>query len=210
MHAYLLPGVAAGQALESPQIAAIKCGGPWVASATPHGALLTLADYPRSLDAYASPVDIDGGIQWLAPLVQESLYDVARPDVTAGVEVRLACGLLISIPVATIQHRQLLLSGKPRIGPPVTEYGRLAASLYDLVSGPAGLDKDTPEVARFLVLALAQHYKVTAELIDHLGIISVDDVDSILGAAWTGDPKALAPASEGDAKPSITLASLGA
>jgi hypothetical protein len=175
--------------------------------------LITSPGSPRSLDAYADPVPVEGveGLEFLPPLTAGSLYDYAREDVHGGVDVRLACGITVSIPVALTQHRQIRLSGpRPTIGDPVTEYGRLAVKTHRESEEIHGIQQGHPDVGRLLVLAISQHYAVTAHMIDALQVLSVDDILPIMGAVWHGDPKALAPASEGERNASLTSASTGA
>jgi hypothetical protein len=206
-YAYRLLNSGTMDAAEDQRMAAILCGGPWCYSLDGDGVICTHPGEPRSSEAYGQPVPVDGvdGLFFLPPMGASSLYDYARPDVHGGVDLRLACGLTVSIPVALVQHRQLLIGGrKPVAGDPVTEYGRLAARLYASASGSDGLQMDDPTLGRLLILALAQHYRVTAHMIDHLGVLSVDDVDPILGAVWCGDPKALAPVSAGGLNASPT------
>lgn len=212
-YAYQLEGGNTLDAAEDPRIASLLCGGPWAYSLDGAGVLITRPGAPRTFESYGPPQPVDGveGLAFLPPLGTPSLYDYARPDVHGGADVRLACGLTVSIPVALVQHRQLLLGGnRPTTGDPVTEYGRLAAQLHARSLADGGVPMDDPALGRLLVLALAQHYAVTAQMIDFLAVLSVDDVDPILGAVWCGDPKALAPASADEAKPSPISASTGA
>jgi hypothetical protein len=212
MFAYLLTGSGTMAAAEDPRMAPVLCGGPYVYSLAGDCVIATLSGQPRTPEAYGAAVDLGDGQSFLPPAGPCRIHDLARETVSGdGVTVRLACGLDVSIPVALIRHRQLLLSGpRPRLGDPVTEYGKTAARLYEQASGQDGLQQDNPDLGRLLILALAQHYHVTAHMIDRLAVLSADDIDPILGAAWTGDPKALAPVSEGGRNASPISGSTGA
>ena len=135
----------------------------------------------------------------MAPKVMPTLYDLAKPDIGSGVVIQLSCGVAAEIPVAVVRFRQLRLSAsaRDRVGDPVTEYGRLSVSLLDRAKVEGGIPHDDHDLHRLLVLALSQRYRVTAEILDDLGIISTEDVEPMLGIIWCGDPKAGAPASGG-------------
>jgi hypothetical protein len=210
--AYLLTGSGTMAAAEDPRMAPVLCGGPYAYSLAGDCVIATLPGQPRTPEAYGPAVDLGDGLSFLPPSGPCTIHDLAREKVSGdGVTVRLACGLDVSIPVALIRHRQLILSGpKPRLGDPVTEYGKTAARLYEQASGQDGLQQDNPDLGRLLILALAQHYHATAHMIDHLAVLSADDIEQILGAAWAGDPKALAPASDDAPRASQPSASTGA
>jgi hypothetical protein len=210
--AYRLANASTMDAAEDPRIAPVLCGGPYAYSLAGDLVIATLPGQPRTPEAYGPAVGLGDGLSFLPPAGPCTIHDLAREKVSGdGVTVRLACGLDVSIPVALIRHRQLILSGpKPRLGDPVTEYGKTAARLYEQASGQDGLQQDNPDLGRLLILALAQHYHVTAHMIDHLACLSADDIDPILGAAWAGDPKALAPASDDAPRASQPSVSTGA
>lgn len=208
---YWVPGVAPSLAKGHEDFAVIEHAGPWTYSAHPSGG--TLATWPGcSLlpDDYRPPRQVSDRLHYLAPLTLPNLYDLARP-IGGGCVVTLACGLQVEIPVAIISHRQLRLSpGAERYGDPVTEFGRLAMRLLDQAKLENGLPDSSPDLLRLLTLAFSQRYRVTAELLDDLGIIASEDTDQVLAAVWCGDPKAAAPASDGITSASLTSASPGA
>ena len=198
--AYWAPDVPPSEAKDSSVFAEIQHAGPWVYQSHPAGGTLATMDCGTRLpDDYGAPVYLADGLHYLPPLTLPTLYDCARPEAAGGVVVRLSCGVQAEIPVALVSHRQLRLSRRPgpRMGPPVTEYGRLAAALLDEAKISGGLMDDDPRLSRLLTLALAQRYRVTAEMVDDMGLIAAEDVDCLLGAIWAGDPKAGAPASVG-------------
>lgn len=202
--AYWAPGVAPCDAPGNPVFAPIQPGGPWSYWSHPAGGTLAVWSDAASHtpEGYRAPEDIGGGLHYCGPLELPHLHDLARP-VTGGTDVRLACGLTITVPVALVEHRQLRLGNRgPRVGAPVTEYGRLAAMLRDRAAAEGGVPSDDADLLRLLTLAVAQCYRVTADLLDDLGVLAASDTDSLLGAIWCGDPKALATASAGGANAS--------
>ena len=196
MIAYYHPDVAPGNAKESGAFAAIQCAGSWSYTGHNGGTLAIRPGFSAVRDSYGAEREATGGLTYWGPLVVPGIYDLARPDSVAGVDVRLSCGLVISVPHALVQHRQLRLGGSGGMGAPVTEYGRIAGKLHEHARVSGGIAMDSPELARLLTLAVAQCYEVTADLLDDLGILCAEDVDAILGAAWCGDPKALAIVSD--------------
>jgi len=198
--AYWAPDVSAVEAKEHPAFASIQHAGPWQYQTHPHGgAYATMIGTDNDLALYQAPQELVGGLHYLAPLAMPTLYDLAKETPGQGVMVQLACGIAVEVPVAVVRFRQLRLSAsaKNRVGDPVTEYGRLSVSLLDRAKVEGGIPHDDPQLHRLIVLAISQRYRVTAEILDDMGIISAEDIEPLLGAIWCGDPKAGAPASDG-------------
>jgi hypothetical protein len=198
--AYWAPDVSAAEAKEHPAFASIQHAGPWQYQTHPAGGTYaTMIGYDNDLALYQEPQELVNCLHYLAPLAMPTLYDLAKPSGAAGVVVQLACGIAIEVPVAVVRFRQLRLSAsaKNRVGDPVTEYGRLSVSLLDRAKVEGGIPHDDPALHRLIVLAISQRYRVTAEILDDMGIISAEDIEPLLGAIWCGDPKAGAPASDG-------------
>ena len=198
--AYWAPDVSPSEAKESPIFAAIQHAGPWQYQGHPSGGTYaTMIGFSAQTEDFLEPQELVSGLHYLAPKVAPTLYDLAKPTPGNGVVVQLACGVAAEIPVAVVQYRQLRLSAsaRVRVGDPVTEYGRLSVSLLDRAKVEGGIPHDDPELHRLLVLGFSQRYRVTAEILDDLGIIATDDVEQLLGAIWCGDTKAGAPASDG-------------
>jgi hypothetical protein len=212
--AYHLPGVQSATASEHPAFARLLYAGPWLFCTPPEGGTLAvLNDWPeagktarRSLDHYGTPVDCGDGLFFLPPKEPACIYDFAHGD-RSGEDLVLACGVKITIPVAVTQHRQFRLTGKERLGKPVTEYGRLATELLEAAMAGGSLDEEDPRVWRLVALAIGQRYRTTPEMIDHLGLIAREDVDPILSVAWFGDSKVLEPARDGARSSSPSSAS---
>lgn len=212
-YGYWIPKVSAPNAKADSRVQRILHVGPW--GFVPHpagGALAVLHDYPdkgqytsKSPDDYGVPVECDDGLFFLPPKQPLTLYDLAHGE-RAGVDIVLSCGLKVTIPVAIVQHQQFRLTGKKRIGAPITEYGRLATTLLEeaIAGGEKGLSEQDQRVYRLIELAFGQRYRATSDMLDHLQVIALEDVDPLLGVIWTGDPKALRPANDGAGSPSTS------
>ena len=209
--AYWAPGVLPADAKGHPIFAEIQHAGPWQYQSHPDGG--TLATYhgvPGNLDHLAPAREVTDGLRYHAPLVIPHIYDCVKAG-SAGVDLTLACGITISIIEATLIHRQMRIGrGAVGLGDPVTEYGRLACRLLEKAKKDGGIPNDSPDLTRLIELAVSQRYRVTSELLDDMGIIAADDIDPILACAWMGDPKALAPATDGAPNASPISGSTGA
>ncbi len=216
-YAYWGKNVAPTAAKEHPAFQRIHHAGPWQFATHPEGGTIAfLGDYPEpgqlasgSPDHYGEPVDCGDGLHFLPPKDALTLYDLAFGD-RSGEDIVLANGLKVTIPVATSQHRQFRLTARERTGKPITEYGRLALQLFEEAGEdgeggrPKGLQEEDPRVWRLIALGFSQRYRCTADLLDHLEIITREDVDPVLGVIWCGSPKAMSPARDdaGSSSPS--------
>ncbi len=203
MIAYWCKDVAPQVAFEAPVFQRILYAGPWKFVSHPQGGAMAIwGDWPEkgqqcstSPDAYGEPRDCGDGLWYYPPKVTPDFWDLARGDRT-GVDLKLSCGKTISVQVATSQHRQFRISPGPveRLGDPITEYGLKAIQLLEKARKENRLDDEDPDLWRVIALALGQCYRSTPELTDDTRIFARDDIDSILGVIWWGDPKALSPA----------------
>lgn len=200
--AYLAPSeVASMGCKERPIWKRILCAGDWSFHGLPgHGALAVWPGASRRLEAYGDPVDCGDGLMFLPPKGEASIYDYADCDKAKrpGVDVHLACGYVVTIPVATRSHVRFALGkvGQSR-SPLLTEYGQLACKAMDAFASAEGDGIPDEDMARLVELAFAGRYRMTKDMLDHLDILTQEDVSDILGAIWTGDPKALRPESGG-------------
>jgi hypothetical protein len=112
-----------------------------------------------------------------------TLEDLERTGNEKGLLINLQNGYTITVPNALIQSRQFKLSSKT-MGKPLTEYGRLAQDLLTDVEHSNNITVDDDRVIRLVELALNYNYAVTRHVIDFLEIISYDDIDPIISAAW--------------------------
>lgn len=208
MIAYWAKGVQEEAAKEHPVFQRILYAGPWKWFRHPSGGCLAVwADWPdagatSSHDpaAYGEPFDCGDGLFYLPPKQLPDLYDLVK-DGAAGVEISLACGKVISIPCALSSGVQFGLS-KRNAGGMVTEYGRLAHELLLHSRIPSekdpkgqGVSPTDPRLHRLINLAIGQRYRSTPELLDDLHLVSMEDIEPLLGAIWCGDPKAVGAAS---------------
>jgi len=209
--AYWSPVVEASEAKGHPLFASIQHAGPWQYQQHPDGG--TVATWLGEVfdpSAYAVPRQVFESLCYLAPKQMVHIHDLVLPG-NPGADVTLACGITLTIPVATVAHRQMRLGrGNVGLGDPVTEYGRLACRMLEEAKRDGGVPNDSPDLLRLIELAIGQRYRVTSEMLDDMAIISADDIDPILACAWMGDPKALAPASAGEFNASPSCVSTGA
>lgn len=208
---YWAPEISAGAAVGHPIFAAIQHAGPWQYATHPHGGTLaTWKGSSHDLAHFGEPRLVADGLHYLPPVELPSIHDLVREG-PAGVDVQLACGLTISVPHATLTHRQLRLGrSSERFGDPITEYGRLACRLMDVAKARGGISYESDDLMRLIELAIGQRYRGTRELFDDMAFLAAEDVDPILGAVWCGDPKAMAPASSGEPSASPISDSTGA
>ena len=210
--AYWAPAVGPAEAKEHPLFQPIQHAGPWEYFNHPEGGTLAVwKGTSHALASFGAPREVVDGIFYLPPAEMPKLYDLVRPEGRTGTDLTLACGLVITIPAATLEHRQLRIGRRPdHYGDPLTEYGRLAFQVLAFCKAHDGIPEIDPQALRLIELAISQRYRLTAELLDDLQIITPEDIDPILGVVWCGDPKAGAPASGGATNASPTSASTGA
>jgi hypothetical protein len=197
VYAYHHPGIPAIEGPGHPDFARVAHVGLRFVSHPAGGCLATLRDWPMAgqhgsanPEDYGDPVPCAGVLAFLPPKGKPSpqaVWDYVFGD-RAGADVRLACGIVVTVPVALVAFRQFKLTGPERIGAPVTEYGRLASELFDAAKANDGIPLEDPRLARLLALGFAQRYRVTEDLLDWSGALAADDIDALLSAIWTGDP----------------------
>ncbi len=212
--AYRLAGIAPMQAVDSPALQRIRYAGPWLHTTHPAGGTMVYLDaYPEpgqrassDCDDYGTPIDCGDGVWFLPPKGTLDLYDLAFGD-RSGEDIVLASGRKVTIPVAVTQHRQFRLTGKERLGKPITEYGKLATDLLESAIAENKIEDEDPRLWRLIALAFGQRYRSTAEVLDHLAIFTREDIDPLLGVIWYGNPKAISPANDGAGPSSPSSAS---
>lgn len=210
--AYWAPDVQPIHAKAHPLFVSIAHAGPWMYRNHPNGGTIaTWEDVSHNLDGFQEPRQVVDGLFYLAPKEIPHIHDLIRSGGKGGVDVKLACGVTITVPMALSQHRQLRLGrGVERYSDPVTEYGRLASDILARVKEANGLPEDDPDMLRLIELAINQRYRCPAELFDDMRLFAPEDMDPLLGAIWCGDPKAPALASAGETNVSPTSASASA
>ncbi|HEV8176273.1 MAG TPA: hypothetical protein VGP44_01150 [Gemmatimonadales bacterium] len=208
MIGYFLPGGKAAPPREIPAFARVLESGPWSSTEFNHheagsGALLFWTDKSigqtdlRRPEAWRKCAD---GLWYCRPAVLPDQSILAKRNCPQGIDVTLATGLLLTIPLATAAPRAVCFSSGS-LGDPSSEFGRVADAVYDRMAngkddaGKAkGLPLLDPQVLRLVTLALMAAYRVTPELLDDLGWITSADIDPILCAIMGTDPKAFEPA----------------
>lgn len=209
--AYWMPKVAQEDAKEHPAFAYLRYAGPWGFYRHPNGGTMAVwGDWPEpgqfashNLSDYGEPEEVSEGLHFLPAKVLPRFYDLARDSTQSGVDVTLACGLVVTIPCALVSGRQLRLGRGGRRAGMVTEYGKLALELLDVAlvkdeSGERrGIPPNDPRLPYLLALAIGQRYRSTPELLDQLELVAADDIEPLLGAIWSGNPKVERPADAG-------------
>ncbi len=206
MLAYRIPDVAPAHAADRmragdhPGLARIALAGPWQFSAHPEGGSLAtwLGSRVPRIDDLCDAVSCSDGLTYYRPSPLPSPMDLAKTLHSSDeIDVDLVSGVRVSILLARSSPRRLRFTGDSSIGEPLTEYGRLARVVSERL---AEADADHPittddaDVRRLLLLAIAQRYRVTEELLDDVGWISTADVDPVICAIMGSDPKAFAAA----------------
>jgi hypothetical protein len=78
----------------------------------------------------------------------------------------------------------------PKSGLPSSEYGAMAAQLWEQVQAGAWTEEDGRKAIQLCCLALMQTHHLTEELLDFLSPFDVDEVSLIIGGIMGNDPKA--------------------
>ncbi len=208
MIAYFIPGAASQPARDIPQAARLLDAGPWSATEFNHheagaGVLVTWKDQPLSTEEARKPANwrkCADGLWYCRGPVLPNQELLAKRSCPAGIDVMLASGIMLTVPLATAAPRAISFCDGT-LGQPVTEFGRCADTVFDRMTNTkdaTGKIKGLPlldtGVLRLVTLAIMAAYRVTPELLDDLQWITSSDIDSILCAIMGTDPKALEPA----------------
>ena len=159
--------------------------GPWAAQGDANGVTLTAREWPTSDYSNESRKTPEGWDYWPND-TPPNLQDLFRPTtvVDACNQVDLVNGKRIIIRPAYLEPRRMFSNGE--LGDVVTEHGRRARRVGDLIRSkdPQGLGH--PEVALLWVEAVGNIYRATPEAIDDQGDFSIDDVDNVVAAVFAG------------------------
>lgn len=159
------------------------CG--WSAQGDPQGALLTAKDWPAGEYASEPRKTPEGWLYW-PQIKPPSLHQLFRPKtiVEACQSVDLMCGQRVLIRPAYMEPHRIFSTGE--MGDPITEYGRRARRVGDLLRADDPLGIRHPEALLLWLEAVGITYRATAEIIDDIGIFSLEDVDCIIEAVFAG------------------------
>jgi hypothetical protein len=177
--------LAAVASCQLPELARLRGRGPWTAAETTGGVCLTLARGPSV--ATWGPIQPGlGGLQY-------QLADPLPPFLAAewivrqagATPVQLRCGHVLPIIPAASDGVEITLDGQ--LGGPVTQYGRLAATLWERLAAE-DVQRTDPSLIEFCRLALLSSTTLTAELVHAFRLLASSDVEAILEVA-AGLPK---------------------
>jgi len=189
------------EAGEHPSMMRLLPAGPW--QYTPHPQGGTLASWKTgsapALESFAEARECADGLWYLAPKKPATAGDLRRDVTLSVIPITLygdptngTLGLMIDIALATSSPRKLVFSPAGlKTGDYLTEYARLANALREKAHSDKDIYEDDPDLARFVLLALQQTYRVTEEVLTDLCWLSTADFLPILLAAWGRDPKAV-------------------
>ena len=159
--------------------------GPWAAQGNASGVTLTAREWPTG-SYTGEPRKTPEGWDYCASDVTPGLQDLFRPAtmVDACNQVDLVNGQRIIIRPAYLEPRRMFSNGE--VGDVVTEHGRRARRVGDLIRAkdPQGIGH--PEAIALWVEAVGNIYRATSEVIDDLDIFSIDDVDNVIAAVFAG------------------------
>ena len=195
-YAYRIPGetVRPDGIATHPLAKRLAPAGPWqCCDSHDGGTLLTFKGASVSLDSYGPPQVCDDGLVYYPSLVPLTPADLGKANIPDSVPVTLASGMTLSIPVARRSARKRSFTGKA-VGDYVSEFPRLAFSVYDRVQSDQAIKLDDRDLVRVIFLAVSLCYRVTEEVLSDLGWLSTADDDPIISAVFGLDPKAVAAA----------------
>ena len=184
-----IPTLTAAQC-QHPRLARLAGCGPWSATETATGVMMTRGQSDRWTDPKVSPID-GMRVQLADPMPAFRVADFLRPNADRGNPVRLRCGHVIPVMPAAL-HDGLEIGLEGGLGAPAGEYARLGQSLYDrrcaLGEGDC-IPFNDPELIQFCRLALLSCTTLTAELVHACHLLSTADIEPLVEAG-TGLPKA--------------------
>lgn len=164
--------------------------GPWSAQCDPNGAVLTALDWPGIGEG--EPRKTPEGWAYWPDEKPPSLHQLRRPNMVEESSnwVRLACGESILIRPAYLEPRKVFTNGD--VGDPITDHGRLARKVMDLLRqvGPDGKRLHGvmhPDALKLWTQAIAVHYRAPPEVLDDSPTpFSIEDVDNVIAGVFEG------------------------
>lgn len=177
-------------AKDSPTFARLACAGPWQFTDWRHegvrGVLAQWKGAEAGVEQYGAPRKCADGLLYFPskrPLTQPEL---AKRGVPKGIDVLTSRGVTLTIPLAVAAPRMLAFDGPDVVGDLASEYGALAAKVFDdMVAKRPIADAD---IVRLIALAIGESYRVTPEALSDLRWITTSDIDPILSAMMGADP----------------------
>lgn len=178
---YQIPG---SGALNFPKCipARLRPFGPWEAQDDAAGLILTAKDWPSS--ELGEPRKTPEGWTYWPSKETPSLVDLFRQKnvVDACNWVELTTGEHILIRPAYLEPRKLFTDG--RMGDPITDHGRRARVVMELLDRKDPLGLTHPEALLLWTEAVGITYRATPEVIDDMPGFAAEDVDNIIAAVF--------------------------
>ena len=180
---YLIPGASIENFPRSIP-ARLRKFGPWEARGQSGDLILTSAG--SSADEYGEERKTPEGWTYWAPKQTPHISDLFRKNtiVEACTEVDLVSGDRILIRPAYLEPHLVFTDG--RIGDSATDYGRRARRVMDLLRNKNEQGILHPDALALWADAVGIVYCATPELIDDLQAFSIEDVDNIIAAVFSG------------------------
>ena len=188
---YFAPGVASGirAAHEIPEFRRVLTAGPWYACASTQGGksgalIFQKGDQqpPPHSDRWRECFD---GLLYRPDNKRPGTADLVRDDRRMRhLDLTLASGVLISIPVASAAARAVDFGAK-KFAAPSDDFGKSAYAFFDRLKEADAARQPKlgdPDTLSLVLLAVQQFYRVTEELLNDLGWISSADIDPIISA----------------------------
>lgn len=202
--AYFAPASRVDVARCVPAFHRILPAGPWSVVSYSHpfagvGALAWWSDCAQPEPPAGAWTTSPDGLLYAPPATLPTQAELAKAHGPRGIDVTLASGVVVTMPLASLAPRKLSLT-RATTGEYADAYGRLAYQVREKLTaaGAGGIDILDPDVITLVATGLGLAYRVTPELLDDLGWLSDVDIDPLLCALMGSDPKAFA----GDATPS--------
>lgn len=192
--AYFLPGQRAAPAYQIEALKPLLSAGPWAVSDWEHpelgnGALAYWSGCAKPKHAPGKWRALPSGLHYLPPERLPTPGDLWRESGPAGIDLQLASGVCLTIPLAVHAPQVVdLFSGA--LAGPATEFGAEAFALFDRLAGEETVGLTDPQVLRVVSLALMARYRLTPELLSDLRWVTTADLDPILAAVMGAHPKA--------------------
>ena len=192
--AYFLPGQRSAPAFQVEAIKPIMDAGPWTVADWEHpdygqGALVYWTGCPKPDHRPGKWRALPDGRHYLPPDRLPSPGELWRESGPSGIEVQLASGLWLTIPLAVYAPQVVdLFTGQ--ITGPATAFGVEAFALFDRLAADPSIPLTDPQVLRVVALALMARYRLTPELMADLRWVTTADIDPILAAVMGSHPKA--------------------
>ena len=159
--------------------------GPWAAQGDSSGVTLTAVEWPTSDYVSESRKTPEGWDYWRSEAIP-SLQQLLRAEtlVEACNQIALVCGANLLVRPAYLEPRLVFSTGKE--GDEITEHGRRARRVGDLLRANDPLGIRHPEAIALWLEAVGNVYRATPEVIDDLAMFTMDDVDAVIAAVFAG------------------------